>query len=107
MTANDGTRRYGTFSYLPLLTKQEIEKQIDYILGQELVPAIEFTGNPGPGNVFWSTWKLPLFDAETSTAVLEEIEACARAYPESYIKLNGYDPKRQGQAVSFVVRRPE
>src|SRR6266545_1183614 len=79
MTANADTRRYGTFSYLPPLTKEEIGKQIDYILGQSLVSAIEFTPDPGPDNVFWSMWKLPLFDVETAAAILQEIEACARA----------------------------
>jgi len=107
MTPDAGTRRYGTFSYLPPLTREEIGKQIDYILRQTLVPAIEFTADPGPDKVFWSMWKLPLFDVETAAAILQEIEACARAHPDSFIKLNGYDPKRQAQAASFVVRRPQ
>jgi ribulose-bisphosphate carboxylase small chain len=106
MTAAASTSRYETFSYLPPLSEEEIGKQIHYILDQKLIPAIEFTADPGPRNVFWSMWKLPLFEAETAATVLEEIEACAFAHPDSYIKLNGYDPKRQGQAASLVVRRP-
>ncbi len=51
-------------------------------------------------------WKLPLFEARTGQEVLAEIEACLQAHPDSFVKLNGYDPKRQGQAASFVVHRP-
>lgn len=107
MTASATTRRFGTFSYLPRLGEEEIGKQIDYILARKLVPAIEFSADPRPRNVFWSMWKLPLFEAKTSATVLTEIEACALANPDSFIKLNGYDPKRQAQVASFVVRRPE
>jgi ribulose-bisphosphate carboxylase small chain len=51
-------------------------------------------------------WKLPLFEVGTSQEVVAEIEACVRAHPGSFVELNGYDPKRQGQAASFVVHRP-
>ena len=70
------------------------------------MPAIEYTTDPGPRNVYWSMWKLPLFDARTADEVLAEVDACAAAHPEAYVKLIGYDPKRQGQVASFVVRRP-
>jgi ribulose-bisphosphate carboxylase small chain len=39
--------------------------------------------------------------------VLAELEACRMAHPDAYIKINGYDPVRQGQVVSFVAFRPE
>jgi ribulose-bisphosphate carboxylase small chain len=51
-------------------------------------------------------WKLPMFDAATAGQVLAEVDACARAHPEAFVKLTGYDAKRQGQVASFVVRRP-
>ena len=38
--------------------------------------------------------------------MLAEIDACAPANPGAHIKLVGYDAVRQGQVVSFVVRRP-
>jgi ribulose-bisphosphate carboxylase small chain len=68
-----------TFSYLPALTTQQILRQVHYLLQQGLVPAIEYG----------------------------EIEACKAANPRCYIKLIGYDRRRQTQAVSFVVQRPE
>ena len=100
------TRRLGTFSYLPPLTDEQITAQTGSILKRGSIPAIEHTTDPGPRNTYWSLWKLPLFDARTPEAVLAEVEACARANPDAYIRLNGYDPKRQGQVASFLVRRP-
>lgn len=99
-------RRHETFSYLPPLTEDQIVKQVDHILRHGLIPAIEHTRRPSPRDAFWSMWKLPLFDAQTAQEVLAEVEACVRAHPDSFVKLNGYDPRRQGQAASFVIRRP-
>ncbi len=107
MTPAGSTRRMETFSYLPPFSEAQLAAQIDSILGNGLVPAIEYTADPGPRSVYWSMWKLPMFDATTAHEVLAEIAACAEANPGSFVKLNGYDPKRQGQAASFVVRRPD
>jgi ribulose bisphosphate carboxylase small subunit len=38
--------------------------------------------------------------------VLDEVQACLRAHPGTFVKLNGYDPSRQGQAAGFVIHRP-
>jgi ribulose-bisphosphate carboxylase small chain len=51
-------------------------------------------------------WKLPLFEARAAEDVLAEIEACKAANAGSYIKLVGYDRRRQTQRVSFVVYQP-
>ncbi len=105
--ARSSTRRFETFSYLPPLGEEEIAAQIEHILKLSLVPSVEYTIEPAARTEFWSMWKLPLFEARTATDVLKEIEACARANPVAFVKLNGYDPRRQGQIVSFVVRRPK
>jgi ribulose-bisphosphate carboxylase small chain len=99
-------RRLETFSYLPPLTDEQIAAQTASILERGLVPAIEHTTHPGPRNTYWSLWKLPLFDARTAEAVLAEVDACARANPDAYVRLSGYDPNRGGQVASFVVHRP-
>jgi ribulose-bisphosphate carboxylase small chain len=51
-------------------------------------------------------WKLPLFDTDDPAAVLAELDTCRQANPAAYIKINGYDPARQGQVVSFVASQP-
>ena len=96
-----------TFSYLPEMTPAQIESQIGAIVRQNLVVGIEYTSVPDPRDRYWSLWKLPQFDIASPDAVLAELAECRQANRHSYIKINGYDPVRQGQVVSFVVYRPE
>jgi len=103
---NGQTRRFETFSFLPPLTEEEIAAQVRHILDRGLIPAIEYTTDPRSRNVFWSMWKLPLFDSRTVEDVVSEVEACAEDHPDSYVKLVGYDRRKQGQVVAFVMRRP-
>jgi ribulose-bisphosphate carboxylase small chain len=95
-----------TFSYLPTLTTQQVLRQIHYLLQQGLVPAIEYVDKPTARDHYWTMWKLPLFEARAAEDVLAEVEACKAANSRSFIKLIGYDRRRQTQAVSFVVHRP-
>ena len=96
-----------TFSYLPALTPVQLDRQIRSILARGLVVGIEFTSSPDPYGHYWAMWKLPLFGIGDPAAVLAELDACRRANPAAYVKINGYDPVRQGQVVSFVAARPE
>ncbi len=96
-----------TFSYLPALTTEEIERQVQYILDKNWIPGIEFSPELGPRELYWSFWKLPLFDAETTADVMAELEACQKAHPECYIKITAYDNIIQGQVLSFVAYQPE
>ncbi len=96
-----------TFSYLPELSTEQLAQQIRSILGRHLVVAIEYTNAPDPYDHYWTMWKLPLFGTDDPAVVLAELEACRNANPGAYIKINGYDPVRQGQVVSFVAARPE
>lgn len=96
-----------TFSYLPGFTAAEIAAQVRSIVERSLVVGIEFTSEPDPYGHYWTLWKLPLFGVRDPDAVLAELDACCRAHPGAYVRINGYDPVRQGQVVSFVVRRPE
>ena len=96
-----------TFSYLPELSSEQLERQIRSILGRHLVVGIEYASAPDPYDHYWAMWKLPLFDTDDPAVVLAELEACRQANPGAYIKVNGYDRARQGQVVSFVAARPE
>jgi ribulose-bisphosphate carboxylase small chain len=53
-------------------------------------------------------WGLPMFDLADPAGVLLEVNACRRAHPNCYIKLNAYDARlgRQTTALSFLVQRP-
>lgn len=96
-----------TFSYLPQMNEEQITTQIRYILQNGWYPGVEYTDDPGPGNSYWHFWKLPFFNAKQPEEVLAEINACKEANPNSYIKVTGYDNRRQGQVLSFVVFRPD
>ncbi len=99
----------GTFSYLPDLTDEEITKQIQYCLDNGWPLSVEFTDDPHPRNIYWEMWGLPMFDLADAAGVLQEVNACRKAHPDHYIKLNAYDARhtRQTTALSFIVHRPE
>jgi ribulose-bisphosphate carboxylase small chain len=99
--------RLETFSYLPEMSQEQVEAQIESILDRNLVVAIEHTAELDPRDHYWTLWQLPLFDVHEPEPVLEAIRECRRANPGQYIRINGYDSRRQGQVVSFVVHRPE
>jgi len=98
----------GTFSYLPDFTDAEITLQIQYCLDNSWPLSVEFTDDPHPRNNLWEMWGLPMFDLKDAAGVLLEINACRKAYPNHYIKLNAYDATlgRQTTALSFIVNRP-
>lgn len=96
----------GTVSYLPPLTNEQVRLHVRAILERGLVPEIEFTTEPGPRQIYWSMWTLPMFDSGSLDEVLQEIEACARANPGAYVRLNGYDFRHQRRVTSLVVRQP-
>lgn len=98
--------RYETLSYLPPLTDQQIAKQIDYMLDQGYIPAVEFEESPTPDLHHWTLWKLPLFQARTAQDVLNEVRECRSEYSNSYIRVVGFDNIKQCQTVSFIVYKP-
>ncbi len=99
-------RHYETLSYLPPMTDQQILKQIQYLLAQGYIPAIEFEKDPTPTDHHWTLWKLPLFNATTPQEVLNEVRECKAQYPDHYIRVIGFDNIRQCQALSFIVYKP-
>ncbi len=98
----------GTFSFLPDLTDEQIEKQIEYCLGREYSIGIEYTDDPHPRNMLWEMWNLPMFDIADPKAILHEVNACRKAFPNHYIKVNANDSTRGRETVvlSFIVNRP-
>jgi ribulose-bisphosphate carboxylase small chain len=99
--------RLETFSYLPGLSGEQLAQEVRSILARHLVVGIEFAVAPDPYDHYWAMWKLPLFDIDDPATVLAELDACREANPGAYIKINGYDPVRQGQVVSFVASQPK
>jgi len=101
--------RQGTFSTLPELTDDEIKAQIQYGLDNDWAISIEFTDDPHPRNAYWDMWGLPMFDVRDASGCFTEVQACRKAYPNSYIKVNAYNRTytKQTTALSFIVNRPD
>jgi ribulose-bisphosphate carboxylase small chain len=99
-------RRYETLSYLPPLSDAQISKQLQYILDQGYIPAVEFSESSAPEQHYWTLWKLPLFNATTTQEILNEVRACRSEYSNSYIKVVGFDNVKQCQVLSFIVNKP-
>lgn len=99
-------RRYETLSYLPPLTDAQIVKQVQYILDQGYIPAVEFSDSSEPEQHYWTLWKLPLFKARTTQEVMFEVDACRTDYRDSYIRVVGFDNVKQCQVLSFIIHKP-
>lgn len=98
----------GTFSFLPDLTDEQLERQLDYCLSNGWSVGIEYTDDPHPRNTLWEMWNLPMFDIRDPRAILAEIRACRHAHPNHYVKVVANDATRGRETVvlSFIVHRP-
>ncbi|MGL5081593.1 MAG: ribulose bisphosphate carboxylase small subunit [Microcoleaceae cyanobacterium] len=99
-------RRYETLSYLPPLTDAQIDRQIQYMVEQGFIPAVEFNETSDPEQHYWTMWKLPLFSVSTVREVMAEIQACRQQYPKCFVRVVGFDNIKQCQVLSFIVHKP-
>lgn len=99
----------GQFSFLPELTDEEIRMQVDYALSKGWALSVEWTDDPHPRNTYWNMWGIPMFTIKDGAAVLLEVNACRKAQPNSYIKVNAFDSTRgvESMCMSFIVNRPK
>jgi ribulose-bisphosphate carboxylase small chain len=98
----------GQFSFLPDLTDDEIRLQVDYAIDHGWALSVEYTDDPHPRNTYWDMWGLPMFQIRDGAAVVYEVNACRKACPGQYIKVNAFDATRgvESMAMSFIVQRP-
>jgi ribulose-bisphosphate carboxylase small chain len=98
----------GTFSFLPDLSDDEIRAQIEYALGNGWACSVEYTDDPHPRNTYWDMWGQPMFGLKDAAGVMTEVQACRKANPDVYIKVNAFDSTRgiESLALSFIVQRP-
>jgi ribulose-bisphosphate carboxylase small chain len=100
----------GTFSYLPDLTDEQIERQLGYALRNGWSIMVEHTDDPHPRNALWEMWGQPLFDLgeEDVEVAMREVRAAREACPREYVKVVAYDRSlgRQTTALAFIVGRP-
>ena len=92
-----------TFGFLPKFDMNDIQAQIAYIIANGWSPAIEHEHPSNAFDHYWTMWKLPFFGETDLNAVLAELEACHRAFPDHHVRLTGYDNYTQTQGSCFVV----
>ena len=98
----------GTFSFLPDLTDEQINAQIEYALDRGWAMSVEYTDDPHPRNTYWELYGLPMFDLRDAAGIMAEVQACRRTFPNHYVKLNAFDSAlgRESLRLSFIVNRP-
>jgi ribulose-bisphosphate carboxylase small chain len=98
----------GAFSFLPDLSDEQIVKQLQYAINKGWALSVEWTQDPHPRNSYWELWGLPLFGIKDPAAIMFEINACRKAKPTYYVKVNGFDNSRNIESccLSFIVQRP-
>lgn len=101
------SRRLGTFSYLPPLSREQILLQVEYILAEGWSCSIEHVEPSRSTSTYWYMWKLPLFGERDAQVVMDEVDACHQAHPGDHVRLIGYDRRRQTQGLAIVVHRGE
>ncbi len=93
----------GAFSFLPDLDDKQIAAQVEYCLRQEWAVSVEFTDDPHPRNTYWEMWGMPMFDLHDAAGVMQEINACRKAHPETYVRVNGFDSTQGWEDGAAVV----
>ncbi|MCU6128199.1 ribulose-1,5-bisphosphate carboxylase small subunit [Clostridioides difficile] len=113
----EGLKKFETLSYLPPLSTEALSKEVDYLIRNGWVPCIEFSKegfvyreyHSSPGYYdgrYWTMWKLPMFGCTDSAQVIAEVEEVKKAYPEYFVRIIGFDNKRQVQCISFIAAKP-
>ncbi|KAK7295793.1 hypothetical protein RJT34_18705 [Clitoria ternatea] len=113
-----GKKKFETLSYLPQLNREQLSKEVDYLLRKGWIPCLEFELEHGfvyrehsrvPGYYdgrYWTMWKLPMFGCTDASQVLKELDEAVEAYPKSFVRIIGFDNVRQVQCISFIAYKP-
>ena len=113
-----GKKKFETLSYLPPLSEESLLKEVQYLLNKGWVPCLEFEPTHGfvyrenhrsPGYYdgrYWTMWKLPMFGCTDAAQVVAELQEAKKAYPNSFIRIIGFDNVRHVQCISFIAYKP-
>lgn len=103
--SDPASRKFETFSYLPAMSKEDIKKQIEYLVSKGWNPAIEHIEPQYLMDSYWYMWKLPMFGETDVDRILAEADACHKANPDNHVRLIGYNNFTQSQGASMVIYR--
>ncbi|KAK4752555.1 hypothetical protein SAY87_021353 [Trapa incisa] len=115
----EGLKKFETLSYLPPLTREQLLKEIEYLIRNGWFPCLEFSApefaypyrenHRSPGYYdgrYWTMWKLPMFGCTDPVQVLKELDEGIKAYPGYFFRIAGFDAVRQVQCCSFIAYQP-
>jgi len=80
-----------------------VRKQVDYFIQQGWNPLIEHVETDRATEHYWYMWKLPLFGERDVDVIFSEITACRQKFLGHYVRVVGYDNRRQTQGARIVV----
>lgn len=103
--SDPASRKFGTFSYLPAMTNDDIRKQVEFIVSKGWNPGIEHTEPANARSHYWYMWKLPMFGETDVDRILAECDACHQANPGNHVRLVGYDNYKQSKGAEMVIYR--
>ncbi|KAA8541223.1 hypothetical protein F0562_025170 [Nyssa sinensis] len=113
-----GLKKFETLSYLPPLTREQLLKEIEYLLRMNWIPCLEFElehpfvyreNHRSPGYYdgrYWTMWKLPMFGCTDAVQVAKEVDEVVKEYPTAHVRIIGFDNVRQVQCISFIAYKP-
>ncbi|EOY21026.1 hypothetical protein QUC31_007152 [Theobroma cacao] len=113
-----GKKKFETLSYLPDLSREQLLKEVEYLLRSKWIPCLEFELEHGfvyrenhrstgyYDGRYWTMWELPMFGCTDASQVLKELDEAIKAYSKAFIRIIGFDNKRQVQCISFITYKP-
>ncbi|PKI43861.1 hypothetical protein CRG98_035695 [Punica granatum] len=113
-----GKKKFETLSYLPPLSKEQLLKEVEYLLRMKWIPCLEFELEHGfvyrenhrslgyYDGRNRTMWKLPMFECTDAIQVINELEEAKKTYPDAFIRIIGFDNICQVQCISFIAYRP-
>lgn len=99
------SKKFEAFSYLPPMTDEQLQKQLDYLVAQDLDCVVEHVEPARASETYWYMWKLPYFGNRDRAALNAAIAECHQANPGHHVRVSGIDKKRQTVRFSLVVHR--
>ena len=113
-----GLKKFETLSYLPPLTREQLYKEVEFLIREKLIPCLEFELGNGfvhrehhasPGYYdgrYWTMWKLPMFGCTDPVQVLKELDEIIDLHPNAFVRIVGFNNIRQVQVTSVIAHRP-
>nr|KYP59468.1 hypothetical protein KK1_014904 [Cajanus cajan] len=104
-----GKKKFETLSYLPPLSREQLLKEVDYLLRNGWHGFVYRENHRSPGYYdgrYWTMWKLPMFGCTDPAQVLKEVDEAVKEYPNSFVRIIGFDNVRQVQCISFIAYKP-